>query len=85
MATLVYGLCAATAFTCTILLLQAYRQRKYRLLLWSSICFAGLTLNNVLLVADKIFLPLIDLSLMRTLVALVAMAVLLYGLIWEAE
>ena len=48
-------------------------------------CFVGLTLNNLLLVADKVIVPHIDLSLWRTSVALAAMTVLLYGLIWDAE
>jgi hypothetical protein len=54
-------------------------------LLWSGFCFAGLTINNMLLVVDKILLPEIDLSIWRTSAALLAMVVLLYGLIWEAE
>jgi hypothetical protein len=85
MGAVIYGLCALTALACTVLLLQAYARSRYRLLLWSSLCFAGLTLNNVLLVVDKLVFPLIDLSVLRTSVALAAMAVLLYGLIWEAE
>jgi hypothetical protein len=85
MASVVYALCAITALVCTIMLLQAYRSSSYRLLLWSSICFAGLTLNNTLLVVDKIVLPLVDLSTARTFIALLSMAILLYGLIWEAE
>jgi len=85
MAALIYTLCALTALTCTFLLLQAFRRGRYRLLLWSGLCFAGLTLNNFLLVIDKIVLPLVDLSVPRTAVALLAMAVLLYGLIWDTE
>jgi hypothetical protein len=85
MAAVIYTLCALTALLCTIMLLQAYRRGRYRLLLWSGLCFAGLTLNNLLLVVDKVLLPLVDLSAWRTGVALVAMAVLLYGLIWDTE
>jgi uncharacterized protein DUF5985 len=85
MAAIIYGLCATTALVCAILLLNGYRRQNYRLLLWSGLCFAGLTLNNLLLVADKIFLPQIDLSLWRTSVALISMTVLLYGLIWDVE
>lgn len=85
MAAVIYGLCALTALVCTVLLLQAYARSRYRLLLWSGLCFAGLTANNVLLVLDKLVFPLTDLSVLRTSVALAAMAVLLYGLIWEAE
>lgn len=85
MAAIIYALCAITALLCSFLLLHAYRQNKNRLLLWSGVCFAGLTLNNLLLVLDKVVLPDIDLSVLRTSVALLAMIVLLYGLIWSAE
>jgi hypothetical protein len=85
MAALVYTLCALTALCCAYLLLQAYRRGGYRLLLWSGLCFVGLTLNNLLLVLDKLILPEVDLSIWRTSVALAAMTVLLYGLIWDNE
>lgn len=85
MAPIIYLLCAVAAFLCAVLLLRAYRRGRYRLLLWSGLCFAGLTLNNLILVLDKVVLVGADLSIWRTSVALVAMAVLLYGLIWEAE
>lgn len=85
MGPIIYGLCAVAAATCAYLLLQAYRRGGYRLLLWSGLCFLGLTLNNLILVADKIIVPHMDLSLWRTSVALLAMTVLLYGLIWDVE
>lgn len=85
MAATIYGLCALTALLCTILLLQAYRRGGYRLLLWSGLCFAGLTANNLLLVLDKLVFTTVDLSMWRTSIALIAMAVLLYGMIWSAE
>lgn len=82
---IVYSLCAMTALVCSYLLLQAYRRSGYRLLLWSGICFAGLTVNNLFLVFDKLVFPDLDLSLVRTSVALVSMAILLYGLIWDTQ
>jgi len=85
MAHLVYGLCALTALMCAFLLLRAYGRQRYRLLLWSGLCFSILALNNFLLVVDKLILPAEDLSLLRTGTALIAMVVLLYGLIWDAE
>jgi hypothetical protein len=57
----------------------------YRLLLWSGLCFAGLTANNLLLVADKVIFPAVDLSVARASVALAAISVLLFGLIWDTE
>jgi hypothetical protein len=81
----VYSLCAATALACTALLLRAYRTSGARLLLWSGLCFAFLTLNNVLIVVDLIILPGVDLFIVRNLTALTGLVLLLYGLIWEAE
>jgi len=85
MAAVIYSLCALTAALCAYLLLFAYGRGGYRLLLWSGLCFVGLTLNNILLVIDKLMLPLVDLTVWRTLMSLVAMIVLLYGLIWDSE
>ena len=85
MAVLSYILCALCALLCAFLLMRAYLRSKYRLLLWSAICFAGLTLNNLALILDKTVLVSIDLSLWRTSFALAAMAVLLYGLIWDSD
>ena len=85
MAEFIYGLCAFAALICAALLLNAYRRTRYRLLLWSGLCFVGLVGNNLLLVADKIVYPTVDLSTWRLLTALLAMVILLYGLIWDAE
>ena len=86
MSSLIYALCASAAAACAYLLLNAYRSGGNRLLLWSGLCFVGLTINNVLLVADKVLVgEHIDLSIWRTLVALIAMTVLIYGLIRESE
>jgi hypothetical protein len=85
MAAVTYTLCALTALLCTVLLLAGYRRSGYRLLLWSGICFAGLTVNNLLLVMDKVLLPDAELGFWRALTSFCAMAVLLFGLIWETE
>jgi hypothetical protein len=85
MAATIYSLCTLAALICAWLLFRAYRRNGYRLLLWSGLCFSGLTLNNLLLVIDKVLLPNVDMSLLRNLSAALAMIVLLYGLIWEAD
>lgn len=85
MAEAVYILCALTSLFCAALLIRGYRAQRTRLLLWSSLCFIGLALNNALLVIDLMIVPQIDLSLLRTSVAAVAMACLLVGLIWESR
>jgi hypothetical protein len=82
---IVYSLCALTAALCATLLLQSYARSRYRLLLWSGLCFAGLALNNLLLVFDKIIFPHFDFSIWRSSAALAAMCILLYGLIWDSE
>ena len=83
MAEVVYVLCAATSAVCAALLLRSYFQNKTRLLLWSSVCFVGLAVNNVLLFLDVVVWPHYDLGLLRNAAALIAMGALLYGLIWE--
>jgi hypothetical protein len=85
MHTLIYCLCALTALATAALLLRAYGRTRLRLLFWSGLCFVGLTVNNVLLVADKVLFPNVDLSLPRVLTSLVSMVVLLWGLIIEEE
>lgn len=85
MATLVYALCALTSLACAVLLLRGYASSRARLLLWSGLCFAGLALNNVLLLIDKRVVPTLDLSLWRSVPALVGVALLLYGLVWETR
>lgn len=84
MAEVVYGLCALTSILCAVLLVRGYRSSKLRLSLWCSLCFAGLALNNVLLFIDRIVVPEVDLQILRTVVALVAMLPLLFGLIWDS-
>jgi hypothetical protein len=81
---LVYALCAITSLVCAALLLRAYQRRRTRLLLWSSVSFAGLAINNVLLFVDLVLIPVtLDLSLLRALTALAAVMILLFGLVWE--
>ena len=70
MSSIIYGLCAIVAFLSAYLLLTAYRQQGHSLLLWSGICFAGFTINNILLILDKLVYLDADLSLYRTVVAL---------------
>jgi len=85
MAEAVYLLCAITSIVCAAMLFSGYRANRTRLLFWSSLCFAGLAMNNILLFLDLIIVPNVDLSLWRSGVALAAMILLLYGLIWESK
>ena len=85
MAAIIYLLCTLTSLACCGLLLRAWRSSKSRLLFWSALCFAGLSLNNFLLVIDRLVLPAVDLSTLRLATALAALLLLLFGLIWEEE
>ena len=85
MAIAVYSLCALTSLLCAGLLFRSFFKTKFRLLLWSGLCFAGLAINNMVLVFDRIIFPGNDFSKWRLLISLVAMLPLLYGLIWDDE
>jgi hypothetical protein len=85
MAEAVYILCALTSLLCAVLLLRAWRRSRLRLLLWSALCFAGLAVNNGVLLLDLVIFPDVDFAVMRGATALVSVAVLLYGLIWEGQ
>jgi hypothetical protein len=86
MAEAVYIVGALITGLCSILLMRAYYRVRQRLLLWSSLCFAGLTVSNVFLFVDLILFPqTISLYVLRLGTAAVAMVLLLYGLIWDGE
>ena len=84
LANAIYILCAVTSIICAALLLRGYSQTRVRLLFWSGLCFVGLALNNILLIVDLRMLPQIDLEMWRTLPAVAGVALLIYGLVWEA-
>ena len=84
-AAVVYILCLLASALCAWLLLRAWRRSGAKLLLWSAACFVLFALNNLFVVADMIVLPHIDLTWPRQLSSLAAVAVLLYGFIWEVE
>ena len=85
MAAIFYLLCTLTCLACFGLLFRAWRASRSRLLFWSALCFAGLTLNNFLLVIDMLVFTAVDLSTWRLVAALLALLLMLYGLIWEEE
>jgi len=86
MAALIYTLCALTSITCLVLLWRSWRASGARLLFWSAMCFGALSVNNVLLVVDRVVLPTeVDLHLWRLGWALGAVLLLLFGLVWEED
>lgn len=74
-----------TTLLCAALLLRAYLHVRRRLLLWSGLCFAVLTISNLLVIADLLMFPTIDFYTWRIGSAAVAMLLLLYGLVWESQ
>ncbi len=86
MAAFVYILCALTSCLCAGLLLNSYRRTRLRLLLWSGACFVCLAVGNVLLFVDLVlFATTVDLTIWRNGAALIGLALLIYGLIWDTE
>jgi hypothetical protein len=85
MAELIYLSCFLASALCAVLLVRSYRASRTPLLLWSSLCFGGLALNNALLFVDLVLVIEIDLSVPRGLVALASLLILLYGLIWHTD
>jgi amino acid transporter len=85
MAAVIYLLCALTCASCFTMLMRAYLTNGHGLLFWSALSFGGMTLNNALLVADKLALPTVDLSLVRLTVSLLSLVLLVFGLIWGEE
>jgi hypothetical protein len=82
---IVYVLCLATCAACAWLLGRSYQRTRTPLLLWSSICFVFLAANNLVMVLDLVVLPAADLRLPRLLLALAAVASLIWGFIWKVE
>ncbi|MCC6660252.1 MAG: hypothetical protein IT437_05140 [Phycisphaerales bacterium] len=83
MAETVYLLCALTSLACAALLIRGYLRSGAALLLWGGLCFVGLAVDSLLVCADLMFLPTVDLRLWRSAAAFVGLLLLLYGLVWE--
>ena len=83
--TLVYSLCFATSALCAFLLGRSFRKTRTRMLFWSAICFALLALVNGIVILDMLVFPASDLRSVRLWLTLVAVAVLLFGFIWDED
>jgi hypothetical protein len=82
---IVYLLCFATSAACALLLGRSYRRSGMRLLLWSALCFGLLAANNLFVIVDLLLIPDLDFGMIRLLLSLGAVAVLLFGFIWDME
>ena len=83
MSATLYLLNFAVNLLCSFLLLRAYRRVTKRLLLWSGLCFAGLAISSVMVFVDLIVFPAVDLFQVRLIIGIAAMALMVYGLIFE--
>jgi len=81
----IYFLCSLTSLAATVLLVRSYVRNRSPILLWSTLAFVALTANNVLLFADFLLPPSIDLRPERVATELLAVGLLLYGFIWEID
>ena len=83
---LVYILCFLTCALCAGLLVRSWLRTRTRLLLWVAISFVCLAVNNFFLFVDTTLSPPdMDFSPLRVIPGVVAISVLIFGLIWEAE
>ena len=82
---LVYILCLATCVVCAVLLIRSWLKTRTRLLLWAAASFVLLAVNNTFLLADTTLFPNFDLSVFRFGAGLIAVSILIFGLVWEAE
>lgn len=91
MAEAVYVLCALTSLACVVMLVRGYLRTRTPLLVWCALCFACLFANNALLFIDKVVMPEVsgiagvNFAIWRGAAALLGLALLLFGLIWEAD
>ena len=85
MSTAIYSLTCLTMLLCAVLLLRAYARVRRRLLLWSGLCFAVLSISYLFVALDLVVFLETDLYTWRLGTASVAMGLLLYGLIWESQ
>lgn len=82
---LVYLLCFLTSALAAGLLVRQHRASPTPVLLWSAACFVFLALSNLVVVIDQMVITEISLRTPRLLLTLFAVAVLLFGFIWEGE
>lgn len=83
--TAVYVLCFAASSACAFLLARNYARTGARLLLWSALCFGLLAANNLVVVFDMLVLQDVNLRVARLVLSCAAVAVLLFGFIWDLE
>lgn len=80
-----YILACLTTLLCAVLLLRGFFRVRRKLLLWSGLCFTMLTVSNLFKIADLLIFFNTDLYTYRLGSGALAMALLVYGLVWESQ
>lgn len=80
---LIYALCALTSLACAVLLHQGARRAGSRMLFWCGLCFGMFAVANGLVILDHYVMRYVELWPWRLGASLAAVALLLYGLIFE--
>jgi hypothetical protein len=83
MSELVAALCALTSLACAVLLARAWLGSRVPLLFWCMVCFAGLAVNNALLVVHELVEE--DLRAWVQIPAALGVGALCFGLIMREE
>ena len=78
-----YSLTCLTMLLCAVLLLRAYFHVRRTLLLWSGLCFVGLTISNLFVLLDLVVFTEADLYTWRLGSAAISIGLLVFGLVWE--
>jgi len=83
--TLVYSLCFATSALCAFLLGRSYFRTRSRMLFWSACCFMLLAVVNGVVILDMLVYTESNFRPVRLWITLIAVAVLLFGFIWDED
>jgi hypothetical protein len=81
----VYLLSVVVGAACAVLLFRGHRRARSPLMLAAAFCFVGLVLNDIGLVVDVFALPDVSLVAVRSLPALIGLAILVRALVKESR
>lgn len=82
---LVYGLGLVTAVICAVVVLLSWRRTRAPILFWTGISFVLLSINNVILLLDRVILLDVNFWPWRQVPTVFAVLVLLYGFSRRSE
>jgi hypothetical protein len=85
MAVVIYSLCLITALCCAAILVRAFTRTRRPLLMWASLCFLCLALNEAVVMVDLYLLPDLSFRILRSSLGLTAALLMLVGLIFPAR